>query len=337
MRALVMLAVLGCANACTVVEGDRILGRDLARADAAFEKLPPDLMIGFSPVAGATRVLDGARLSLLARQYGLSEPGVSALCFERRTELLTEERLRPVLERELGPETKLEILDFSRYPVPPGELVFSRMALKNPPAQQDAPVLWRGQVRYGASSTAMVWAKVHVARLETWIETAAAIEAHKAIAPEQIAVKHGWRFPFASPAVADLNKVIGQQTARSLAAGQMITRTMLLPPNEVNRGDLVDVELTSGGVSLRFTARSEGAGHRNEALLVSATDTGRRFQARIQEKGKVRIDADVRRRILETAGINRGADRARDPGLNGRETEEGQPAGGGLAARPVPR
>src|ERR1017187_4402434 len=172
----------GYAAGCTAVDGDRILGSDLARSDTRYASLPPDFVAGFSPLPGSQRILDAKELSAVARRYGIPADDLIPLCFERSMELLTEAKLRDALDHALSPGTKLEIVDFSRYPVPHGDLVFSNAALPRPPASTpDAPVVWRGHLKYGTRSTVVVWAKVRVSRLEHWIETATAIGARKII------------------------------------------------------------------------------------------------------------------------------------------------------------
>src|SRR6476661_3924053 len=161
MRLLLILSLsVGCAWACTVVEGDRILGGDLARANPVYSALPADLIAGFAPMPGSERVIDARHLGILAHSHGISLEKIEPLCFERPTDLLTEPVLRAVLERVLGPETKLEILEFSRYPIPRGELEFSLPDLPRLGAgQTDGVVTWRGRVRTGLRSTAVVWAR----------------------------------------------------------------------------------------------------------------------------------------------------------------------------------
>ena len=57
------------------------------------------------------------------------------------------------------PEARIEILELSRFPVPRGELEFQRATL---PVDTDAPVVWRGMVRYAGGRKFGVWASVKV-------------------------------------------------------------------------------------------------------------------------------------------------------------------------------
>ena len=81
-KVLLLLVLIGCAAACTAVDGDHILGSDLARADARYAALPAGLTVGFPPIPGRQRVLDVAFLSALARRYEIDAEGLLGRVFE---------------------------------------------------------------------------------------------------------------------------------------------------------------------------------------------------------------------------------------------------------------
>jgi len=60
-----------------------------------------------------------------------------------------------------------------------------------------------------------------------------------------------------------------------------------LPPPDVQRGDKVAVIVVSGAIQLKFDAETESAGHIGETVIVKNPENGRRFVARVEEKGKV--------------------------------------------------
>ncbi len=294
VRLLAILAILaGAAKACTQVDGARILGADLARAERAFAALPADLVVGFAPTPGVRRVIDARTLAGIARSAGFVWETPASLCFERRTQILEESAVRQALEHASGEGARVEIVDYSRYPVPAGEIEFKETELPRPAiAAADPSVVWRGRVRYDGRSTVAIWAKVRITRLERWVETVSAIPARSRIGAQQVVLKSGWRHPFATAPIQELNQVIGKQAARSLRAGQPLTATLVEEPNAVESGDAVDVEVSSGGVSLRFSARAETGGRISQPVLVTATDSGKRYRAYVEEKGKVVIHAD---------------------------------------------
>ena len=148
-RAALAAIVAVRALACTVVEGDRIRG-----ADMALTGLDTAADLGPAPLAGARRVFRAPELARLAIRHGFAAPAGLEVCFERAAQRLTLEKLEPVLLAALGMD-RVEIVDFSRYPVPQGTLEFPRAALAS-------SGFWRGRVVYGENRSASVWAKIRV-------------------------------------------------------------------------------------------------------------------------------------------------------------------------------
>lgn len=335
-RVVAALLLAECARGCTAVATGRILGADLARADSRFSPIPPDFDAGFAPVPGSQRLLDARQLIATARRFRIPVENPSPLCFERATSVLTGETLRAALERVLWSGTRLEIADFSRHPVPDGEIVFSLAELPRPRASEpDGAVVWRGRLKYGANNSVAIWALVHISKFEQWIEAAAPVAARQVLRPEQVAVKSGRRFPFGTAPVSNLAMAIGMKTMRSLAAGQIVMPAMLAAPNDIERGDMVDVEISSGAVSLKFAARAETGGHRGEVVLVSSDANKRRYRGHVQDKGKVVIHADSNTtRMAGDRPGGFGATRARGGGSQGEKEESG--AGTDLGARSLP-
>src|SRR5258706_5281922 len=100
--------------ACQIVEGDKILVKDLAAANPVFAKLDPEMVIGPAPLAGVRRVWHAeepvrlARLNNIAAQAPFAELGL-----ERATVQLTAEAVLPVLPSALAIQNdQIHILDF---------------------------------------------------------------------------------------------------------------------------------------------------------------------------------------------------------------------------------
>ncbi len=62
-----------------------------------------------------------------------------------------------------------------------------------------------------------------------------------------------------------------------------------IPPPDVERGDHVVVEVRCGGIVLKFEAEAQSSAHIGESIILKNPENGRRFIARVQEKGKVLI------------------------------------------------
>jgi flagella basal body P-ring formation protein FlgA len=61
----------------------------------------------------------------------------------------------------------------------------------------------------------------------------------------------------------------------------------LARPNDVNRGDLVDVEVRFGAAHLALTGRAESGGHVGDTVTVRNPDSSKLFQALVASAGKV--------------------------------------------------
>lgn len=220
---MIPIAILAAAS-CVVVEGDRILMADLARAVPEFSAAPATEPIGLAPAPRVRRTLFAPEIGRLGKEHGIEVPPGAAACFEGASETLTEPRVLEALAKALGdPKATITVLEFSRYPVPRGELEFE------PPPQAGGPqaLIWRGRLNYGGNRSVTVWARVKLAR----------------------------------------------------------------PPREVERGDVVAVEVHSGAALLSLDAAAESGGKAGDLVVVRNPISGARFRARVVAKGKVLVDA----------------------------------------------
>jgi flagella basal body P-ring formation protein FlgA len=284
MKFTIFLAIAP-AFACNIIDGDRILGKDLAGASTLFAALDPKVEIGAAPVAGVQRVLRPEELVRLARQNGiqLMEPA-SAVCFERATTPLTAEQILPILRQGLGTlDAEIEILDFSRIGVPQGTLEFPKSSLM-------PNGMWRGRVLYDQGHSMPIWAKVRISVQRTWVETTDNLAMGKAIEPSQLIVKTGPRFPFEPALMLSLETVVGRRAARTLPSGTPITAAMLTIAHDIERGDMVAVEVRVGAATLAFEAKAEGSGRTGESIIIKNPDNGKAFLAKIQDKGHVLVE-----------------------------------------------
>jgi flagella basal body P-ring formation protein FlgA len=64
---------------------------------------------------------------------------------------------------------------------------------------------------------------------------------------------------------------------------------MLAAPRDVERGDQVAVEVSSGGARLAFEATAESSGRAGDSIVIRNPANGGMFQARVEAKGKVSV------------------------------------------------
>jgi hypothetical protein len=145
MRILCSLVFTTALSACTLVEGDRILGRELAAENASFASIKGDADIGPAPAPGSRRTFQYYELDRIAKEHSIALASHEA-CFERATVLLTADLLRETVKG-------VEILDFSRNPLPVGKPEFLPDGLA-------ATGLWRGRWLYGENRSVPIWVRV---------------------------------------------------------------------------------------------------------------------------------------------------------------------------------
>lgn len=294
MNRLLLLtwAVPALAGSCQAVEGASIRARDFAPQIPAFLALPAESEIAAAPFAGAQRIVSTPELQQLARKLNLTLDGVPpAACFEQATASLTAGELLPVLKEALAThdsrndsakELNIEILEFTNTPQPHGRLQFTRGGL-------EPSGLWHGRVIYAPGRSVSIWAKVHVTQESTWVEAAELLPAGRLIRADQLILQTGLRSPLDEAPAASLESVVGKKPLRTLAPGTAIRLPWLIEPPQVERGDKVGVEVSSGGALLQFEAEAENPGHVGDLIFLRNPENGRRFQARVTGKGKVAI------------------------------------------------
>jgi flagella basal body P-ring formation protein FlgA len=287
-----MILAEAVAITCIAVDGDRILASDMAKAVPAFAALAADVPLGFAPAPGARRVFGEQEIARLGARYGI-EARARGGCFERATELLTEARVAGALRAAIGNETaRIEILDFSRYPAPRGELRFpASPASVPPPSPRPLPLLFRGRIEYGEKRSVPVWAK---ARITVQGKRAIALQdlpAGRPVADTQVEIVDAELCPFSEVSFGSASEIAGRLLRRSVPRGAPVFSSLLEGPKQVERGEIVAVEVLSGRAALRFEGRAESGGNAGETVTVRNPDTGRRFAARVQGKGKVIVDA----------------------------------------------
>lgn len=272
------------ASSCQPVEGASILARDMAQAIPAFSKMGPEQEMLAAPVAGVQRVVLSGELARLARKFQVNEAGLPAsVCFEQATVLLTANQVLPVLHAVFAPkEVQIEVLELSNTPVPNGKLQFTRGGL-------EASGVWHGRMVYGTGRSVNIWAKVRVEEERTWVEATELLPAGRIIRADQLVLRTGLQSPFDPVLAESLESVAGKKPLRMLGPGVAIRPQLLIEPPQVERGDKVDVQVQSGDAFLEFEAEAESPGHVGDLVFLRNPENGRRFQARVEGKGKVAI------------------------------------------------
>ena len=276
------------AGACVAVSGERILAADLAKAIPAFAAVPPEIQFGFAPAAGVVRKLPLQELTRLAAGRGIAPPSES-ICIVREASPLTAERLLPLLRQALqGEEASIEILDFSRAPVPAGDLEFPLSGLG---AADNGVALWRGRLRYAGGRSIPMWVKARATVRRPVLIAAEEIPAAAIIEASHLTVETREMSPRARPGVSDPGQAAGKRARRAIHKGQTILASTLAQVRDVETGDPVRIESSSGGAHLEVEAKAVTAGSAGETIVVRNLATRKNVRAKVVRKGLVKVDA----------------------------------------------
>jgi flagella basal body P-ring formation protein FlgA len=284
---LIPLAALAPASAqCLPVSGERILAGDMARAVPVFAGMAPELALGYAPAPGARRTYGAPELARLARRYGLVlEPGTEA-CFTRPEETLTRARVAAAL-RAAMPAARIEVMEFSRQPIPTGELRFPVSGLQAAQGTS-SPLLWHGVVSASGQDDFPVWAKARIQVSGKRVTATEALAPGRPIARTQLREE-----PYEGPpGLPDLSQVVGWVPRRPIPAGTAIERQWLDVPADVVRGERVRVEIRSGRARVTLEGQAQSSGRRGEVIGVRNPANGKILRGTVADRGHVVLDAD---------------------------------------------
>jgi len=190
------------------------------------------------------------------------------------------------------PGAQIEIADISASRVPPGRIEFPLSRLGTPASsEQRAPVLWSGDVVYGDSHRLAIWARVGIAAPCRQLTAVESLKAGRPIEARQVRVTTATCFPVSARGVPPIGEAAGMVPLRPIAAGTELRPELLAPANDVNRGEVVRIEVRSGAARLTFTARALSAGRSGDTISVRNPDSNKIFQARVTGKGTALVEA----------------------------------------------
>lgn len=284
MMQLALFAMAACLPVSPA--SDFVLARDLAPKLPGFASLPPETRMGLAPAPGVQRVFRAAELRRLAARWRVevAEPEV---CVERPVNPLDIGRLLGAMQRQL-PQARIGILDYSRAPVPEGELEFPASGLRMTPAGG----LWTGAVRYAGSRRYAVWARVDVGVIEARVVAVEDLKAGRAIEASQLRIETREGFPSPVPSAATIEEIAGKIPRRPISAGTVVCVSCVEAAKDVARGETVRVEVHFGGAYIEMEGRAESAGSTGQTIPVLNPGTRRRFQARVAGKGRVSVEEE---------------------------------------------
>ena len=273
--------MISLALVCIALAG----GSDhITAADLGFDGIAPATPIALAPAPGVQRMFRMPELQRLALRFKVETAPEKDICVERRTVPLDRARVLEAMQRQL-PQARIEILETSLFNVPEGRLDFPVAGLRQTPGGG----FWSGAVSYGGGRRFLIWAKVKVLVTATRVIAAEALRAGQTVENAQLRVETRDGFPVVGAFVASFDEAAGMILRRAVPTGVAILKQWLESAKDIARGDTVRVEVHSGAAVLTFDGQAETGGSTGQNIRVINPSSKKRFQARVEGKGKVTI------------------------------------------------
>jgi flagella basal body P-ring formation protein FlgA len=277
-------------SGCHPIAGDRITGQDLAAVVPELQLLPKDFLVGYSPFPGAVRVFRAAQLQQIATSHHLPAGRIySPVCFAWHLRIPSKQELTDAVKTTLDSyKADVTITDESHVPVPEGKLTFPLRGLT---ADTIKPAIWNGYVTYAQGRRFNTWVQVQITVHEQRLISARPIRAGEVIAAADIKKVEYAGSMSRTPMLTDEKAVIGQCARFPIADGEAFTPSMLFPPLDVAREDMVTVLISCGAAHIQTQGIAAESGYVGSVIHVRNPKTGRVFRARIDERGVVTVVA----------------------------------------------
>jgi flagella basal body P-ring formation protein FlgA len=284
---LAQVALAQTPSSCVPVSTDRITGRDLAVAVPAFASLQPEAILGYSPTPGVQRIFAISELQKLATRYGIETKITAPVCFAWPLHPLGKYVLTAALLKSLaGQQVDLEIVDQCHLPVPEGEVVFPFQGLSG---ESSKPAIWNGYVTYSGNRKFSTWVQVRITVHEQQIVAARSIRVGELIGAADIqAATYSGPLRRAQIIHAE-SEVAGKCARQPIAAGTVLTRSLLAIQDDVEKQQMVTVHIRCGAAHVETQGIAVEGGYKGDVIKVKNVKTGRVFLARIDDPGVVTV------------------------------------------------
>lgn len=276
-------------GSCLLVPGKSITAGQLTQKLPAFGSIDPTLEVLAAPLPFARRFVSPEAVSLLAQRLGVGVPEPqTGFCVERLTIEITQDQLIAAMEKALpqgGPS--LELLNYYPKRSPQGTLLFSKNGMRPACANGGcATVRWRGIMQLSETESFPITAEVRLSIAERVPIAIRNLTAGSKICVEDfrwLERKSEWR-PDSTSFSADL---LGQVVRRAIKVGVVISLHNVRPAREVEKGDLVELQVRSGQLLLITQAMAETGGSVGGKVVVSNPNSKKKFLAMVTAPGRV--------------------------------------------------
>jgi flagella basal body P-ring formation protein FlgA len=281
---MMLLAFL--AAACFPVAGPNITARDLAKALPAFTPADPGAAIAYAPTPGVIRILHPAEVRQLTTRFNYDGAlPTEDICFERPVAPLSPDAVLKAMHEALGADAHIDLVEVSRFPAPPGEIVFRREDIGTPPI-----ALWHGYVLYDGDKKFPIWARVKVSVETVRVVALEELRPGIPIKASQVTLQKTEEFPQRRATPASVAQLEGAVPRRFISANSPIYADAIEPANDITKGDRVSVTVHSGLAQLAFDAEAESSGRRGDFISFKNPESGKLFRARVEGPGKAWVE-----------------------------------------------
>ncbi|HEY1497259.1 MAG TPA: flagellar basal body P-ring formation chaperone FlgA [Candidatus Solibacter sp.] len=271
-------------GACLAVgaASDQVVAGDLAAGAPEWAAIPAETPLALAPAPGVQRVFRLPELRRLALRWNLTPPE-RELCVTRPVAVPDPALLLAAMRAQL-PAAQIEILEYSQQPAPQGDLEFPLSGLRQSPGG----AWWSGAVRYAGQRRFALWARVKVEVPVARVVATATLQPGRPIDAALLRLESREEFP-STGYLATIEETAGKVPRRSIAAGTPLRTQWLEPARVIVPGDMVQVEIVSGGARLVLDGVAATAGAVGDSILVLNPDSKKQFRARVIAAGKVLV------------------------------------------------
>jgi flagella basal body P-ring formation protein FlgA len=275
---------------CHDVTADVIRAADLASIQPIFARLEPEMMVGYSPMPGAMRILQAAQLERLAYRNGIDGGEYRDICFQRAMRELDAQELLAAIRQSIGiADASVELTDFSHFPAPVGDLVFPRSGLSLSSSSYPEALLWRGYVSYGSGHQFPIWARVNIRTRLNRVVALDNLVGGAPVRPDQVKIEPLNGVPDALAPAQSTDVVVGKSLVRPVRRGATISLDDLAGAVVVRRGSKVEVDFKSGLLHLKFQAAAEVDGRFGDRIRLRNLQSGNTFVAEVSGNNEARV------------------------------------------------
>jgi flagella basal body P-ring formation protein FlgA len=287
------------AQECLHVDGPQVTAKELNEVFPDMKGVPADAVFGYTPAPGAIRWLRATELEAFASRNGGMLSAAHGLCVRRSTRKLELEEVRAAVIEALkasfpdSATAQVQILDFSKEPMPPGQLQFDARHLGMAASSRlGTALLWRGRLRYDTAGSLPFWVslKADVAR-KAWVAVRT-IEQGELIQAADLR-EQSWLAPISrSASAAQPEEIVGREASVRIGAGKALTTRLVREPYQIRRGETVAVTLQSGNTRLGFEGRALSSGRAGDVIPIESATSRKLLRGRLSDGRKVVVELE---------------------------------------------